>query len=160
MIIKFNSGWSKKEVAILTGLSKGKIEYLDRVGLLKPIRFGSEDMPTLRYTWEHLIALRAYAEMRKHCSLQALREALDYLQLDDPIFHIAKMQLVAYGNKIYWIHDDPKELAEIVSSNMRGQKVFIIKGNELLERLWDTGQDNIVDFASRAKEKPRSRKLA
>lgn len=158
--MKLHSEWSKKEVLQLTGLSRGKLEYLDKVGLLQPIRYGSCDMPIIVYTWEQLVALKAYAEMRKDCSLQALRQALDFLQLEDPITHIAKKQLVACGNKVYWIYDSPQELAVIVSGNMRGQRVFIIKGNELLERLWDEGENNVLDFAARAKEKPCSRRVA
>jgi DNA-binding transcriptional MerR regulator len=148
------SGWTYKEVEQLTGITLGKLRHLDAIGLLKPVRIGSSERPTIRYTWEHLIALRAYAEMRKNCSLQALRDVLKYLNLENPIKYIANRQLVACNNVIYWTDDDDAVTARIVNKEHRNQFVLFIKGNELLERIWENGEGKIVDFEKRAKEKP------
>jgi DNA-binding transcriptional MerR regulator len=145
--------WTRKEVLQLTGLTLSNLEYLDKIGLIQPIRIGLSKKPIVRYSWQHIVALRAYAEMRKQCSLQAFRKALDDLQLEDPWLHISKKQLVAFNNEIYWIPDDPTEYAQLIRGKER-QVVFSITGNELLQGLWSNGENKIVDFAKRAKEKP------
>ena len=161
-IMKIYSEWTKKEVIELTGLSRGKLEYLDRVGLLKPIRYGSLEMPTMRYTWEHLIMLKAYSKIREKCSLQALREAFDFLKLENPMQHIADKRLIACSKKVYWINLDYKEFVTLVSGGNKGQGQFLfaIEGDEILREIWDSGENKVLNFAERAKEKPLSRLTA
>lgn len=150
--------FSKSETAKLTGLAEHKLKYLDRLGLIKATKFGREGQKSWWYRWEDLIALKAYAKLREHCSLQALRDAFDYLKLDNPIQHISDKRLFAFSKKVYWVNLDNPEYAEVISGIQKGQGAFliVIAGDELLQEIWSAGENNVIDFAERAKEKPRS----
>lgn len=150
------SEWTKKEIGKITGLTKSQLDYLERLGWIQPIKIGSEKRPTVLYTWEMLVALQAYTELREECSLQTLRKAVDYLQLNDDVSkHIANKRLVALKNNIYWIDDEPENCYRTLCTGKHiGQIEFNISGNNLLTNIWNKGVNNVVNFAERAKEKP------
>ena len=146
-----DNSWTRLEVSKLAGITPTQLDYLSKLGLVTPKRIGDK-RPVVLYSWSQLIVVRAYAKLRQECSLQALRDAVKYLD-KHPEELLADKRLVAYENKIYWIDDTANELynAVTVSGKGQGQMIMTFTMKDLLEDLRNVGKCEIVDFAERFK---------
>lgn len=154
--------FTKSEAVKLTDLTHHKLQYLDRIGLIKASKFGRYGQKSWWYKWNDLISLKVYFKLREHCSLQMLEKTFETLKLEIPPEGIAEKKLIAFTNKVFWIGSNPDDLFQIVAGAFKkgNQFLFSIEGNELLEEIWQMAEQKKVDIADRAKEKPRSRIVA
>lgn len=152
--------WNRKETVELTGLSSNQLIQLEKFHMVMPSR--DKNLPygyRIGYCWKDLIELRAYKRLREHCSFQALNKAvkiLDELKLSSDF---SDKRLVAYGNNVFWIDDTPESLtAKIIQLTGKnpGQILMTFTYADLLEEIWERSSQ-VVDFASRAREKPLQR---
>jgi DNA-binding transcriptional MerR regulator len=146
-----DNSWTRLEVSKLAGITPTQLDYLSKLELVTPKRIGDK-RPVVLYSWSQLIVIRAYAKLRQECSLQALRDAVKYLD-KHPEQLLADKRLVAYENKIYWIDDTANELynAVTVSGKGQGQLIMTFTMLDLLDDLRNVGKGEIVDFADRFK---------
>lgn len=149
--------WNRAETVKLTGLSSNQLIQLEKNNLVIPSR--DENLPygyRIGYSWKDLIELRAYKRLREFCSFQALSKAvkvLDELKLSTDF---SDKRLVAYGNNVFWIDDSPESLtAKIIQLTGKnpGQVLMTFTYADLLEEIWERSSQ-VIDFSSRAREKP------
>ena len=143
--------WSRTEVSRLSGLSTSQLDYLNRIELIKPKRIGDKRAIVL-YSWGQLLVLRAYAKLREQCSLQALRDAVKYLG-EHPEKLLVDKRLVAFENEIFWIDDTESDVYKTVtlSGKNKGQMIMSFTLQDLVNEVFASGKDNIIDFEKRFK---------
>ena len=151
--------FTRQEVLALSGLSSGKLSYLDRIEFVTPMKTGSKGRPICLYTWEQLLELRIINHLRQDASLQQLRQAKEYLKNVGDTESLASKTLVAVNNKIYLISNRFGEIEKLfveISGKNQGQVVIhsLLKVSEVVKEIWKEAEKaKIVDFASRAKDK-------
>lgn len=154
--------FTRQEALKLSGLSSGKLSYLDSTGLVSPQKLGNSKKPVCLYSWEQLIELRIIHHLRQDASLQQLRQAKEYLKKIGDTESLATKTLVAMNNRIFLLANRPGEIEKLVveiSGKSTGQIVInsLLRVSDVVNELWDMArQDNITDFATRAKDKPEN----
>jgi DNA-binding transcriptional MerR regulator len=98
--------FTRQEALVLSGLSSGKLSYLDKKGIVTPQKLGNSVRPTCLYTWEQLLELRIIHRLRQDASLQQLRQAMEYLKNIGDTESLASKTVVALNNKIIWYQID------------------------------------------------------
>ncbi len=53
------SGFTRQETIHLAGCTSSRLAYLEKVGLVIPYRFGNNGRPTVVFSWEQLLEIRA-----------------------------------------------------------------------------------------------------
>lgn len=172
MFVEKNSvliqGFTRQETLKITGCTSSRLSYLEKVGLVIPQRVGSNKRPTVLYTWEQLLEIRAIRSLRKESvSLQAVRmivKTLNECGFDDSL---RDKLLVIVGDEVLWVNPDwsdfkaPAALTVASKSGKGvGQIVFLVVQPfaEIVKELWDRAKSSkVIDFESfqqRAKAKP------
>jgi len=152
--------FTRQEVIKLSGLTATRLSYLDRIDMVKPLKTNSTKKPTCLYTWEQLLELRCIFKLRENASLIQLRQAKAYLENCFGSDDLAEKQLISVNNVIYLKQDTSDELRHLlieISGKNQGQITSLIffSLNNILVELWEESRHhNIVDFSSRAKQKP------
>lgn len=140
------SDWTRQEAIQLSGLSKGQFEILERQGLLNPIKIGSKRKPTVMYTNDQLICIRACAKLREWFTLQLLKEALgDFLNSSKPK---PNQRLLAWEKQLMWINDNPKEFYEALINADNGKFLTSFTFEDIIKDLATDGAE-LVDFQER-----------
>jgi len=161
-------GFTRQETLKLTGCTSSRLSYLEKVGLVVPTRIGSNKRPTVLYTWEQLLEIRAIKTLRKDVSLQTVRKIVETLNdrgFDDSL---RDKSLVIVGDDVLWVTPDdwsdfevPKALI-VASKGGRGVGEFVLlvvpPFAEIIRELWKAAEESkVIDFESfkqRAKAKP------
>lgn len=163
-------GFTRQETLKLTGCTSSRLAYLEKVGLVIPNRIGSNKRPTVLYTWEQLLEIRAIKNLRKeNVSLQAVRMIVDTLNkcgFNDSL-RDKSLVIVNDGDAVLWVNPDWSDFAmpaalTVASKGGKGVGQFVLlvvpPFAEIVKELWDAAKDsNVVDFESfkqRAKAKP------
>lgn len=160
-------GFTRQETLKLTGCTSSRLSYLEKVNLVVPMRIGSNKRPTVMFTWEQLLEIRAIKNLRKDVSLQTVRKVVDTLNrcgFDDSL---RDKLLVIFGDDVLWIKPDWSDFvpptALIVASKDKssiGQFALLVipPFTEIVNELWETAQaSKVIDFDSfkeRAKAQP------
>lgn len=144
--------WKRSEVIILTGFTYSQIDYLMNQGLINPEKVGG----LWRFTWEELIILRSIARLRDGCSLQKLREAIDFIAPHTGLSD-HHHRLIASQNEVYWIPDTDRDIAQTlihITGKNQGQILASFTVADLVGDLWQVGESKIIDFPNRAEMLP------
>lgn len=153
--------FTRSEVTEATGLTRTQLAYLDKLNLICPIKAGSDKKHTLLYSEKQLIALKTYSKIREKCSLQSLRQAIEYLNEYYPEDLLTDKRLVVCGNKVFWIDDTREERDKIflqISNSREAQIVFSFTISDLVEEI-KKDVSNVINLADRI-NKAYSRKAA
>lgn len=160
-------GFTRQETLRLTGCTSSRLAYLEKVALVVPTRIGSNKRPTVLYSWEQLLEIRAIKTLRKDVSLQTVRKIVDTLNrcgFDDTL---RDKSLVIVGDDVLWVAPDWSDFevpAALLVASKSGKEVgqFVLlvvpPFATIVKELWDAAKDStVVDFESfkqRAKAKP------
>lgn len=149
------SGLTRQETLALTGISSGRLSYLDRTGLVVPEKIGDKH-PIVIYTWEQVFQIKVIDRLREKLSLQEIRKVIEFLETKDYKPSLFKTNLMLIGDKLYWI-EDPSEfqtrvLAVAASGKNKGQVVVQDVGvlSEVIAEL-QKEKHRVLDFDKRAK---------
>jgi DNA-binding transcriptional MerR regulator len=63
-------GFTRTETLALTETTSNRLQYLEKAGLIIPQRIGKSRKPTVIYTWEQVLEIRAIKHLRQEISLQ------------------------------------------------------------------------------------------
>jgi DNA-binding transcriptional MerR regulator len=162
-------GFTRQEVIRLTGCNSNRLSYLEKVGLVTPTRIGSSKKPTVLYTWEQMLEIRAIRDLRREISLQTVRSIVDFLNKSGIDDSLRDKQLVVVNNEVFWVKVDFSDIGQIgaavqrVASRRRkgiGQYLLLVIPPlvDIVNEIWETAsQSQVVDFESfklRAKARP------
>ena len=68
--------FTRQETIKLSGLTGSQISYLDKLGLILPTKHGNPVKPSCLYSFEQVLILKIYAELRKAYTFRQLEPAL------------------------------------------------------------------------------------
>jgi DNA-binding transcriptional MerR regulator len=159
-------GFTRQEAIALSKATSSRLAYLDRINLVVPKKYGNTKKPTVVYTWEQVLELRAINDLREQVSLQTIRKMLDFFAKEGYDPKLRDKHLVALNDDIHWIMPDWSDMPKIMQVASRkdkglGQLVLVVlpARGSLIMAVWDTAnKSNVVDFESfkeRAKESPK-----
>lgn len=147
-------GFTRQEALALTGISSGRLSYLDRTKLVLPIKFGNPKHPKVVYSWQQVLEIKTIERLREKLSLQEIRKVLEFLKLKEhkPSFFLHS--LVFVNSQLYLI-EDLKDFGSIVleaSGKNQGQVVIQEVGpiGDTIAELWKEAQKHhVLDFDKR-----------
>ncbi|MBC1224798.1 MerR family transcriptional regulator [Nostoc sp. UCD121] len=160
------NGFTRQETIALAGTTSNRLQYLERTGLIVPHRYGSTKKPTVIYTWEQVLEIRAIKNLRQEISLQTVRKIIEFL--DDKGFddQLRDKKLVVLNDEVYWVMPDWSDFPRVIKvADKRnqgiGQYILITIPSlfEIVNEIWKAAERseviNLESFKQRAKAKPR-----
>lgn len=158
-------GFTRQETLALTGITSSRLAYLDRTQIVVPQKYGSSKKPTVIYTWEQVLEVRAIANLRRQISLQMVRKLVAFLDQHglDPTLH--DKPLVATPDEVFLVMPDWSDMPQVMKVADRdnqgvGQLVLLVLPplNTVIQDIWEAARTSrIIDFESfrqRAKAQP------
>lgn len=152
------SGFTRQETIALTGISSGRLSYLDRTGLVVPEKFGDKH-PNVVYRWQQILQIKVIDRLREKLSLQEIRKVIDFLGEQHYEPSLFKCNLVFIGEQLYLIENADDFLAIVLeaSGKNKGQIVIHEVGTlaEVISELRkEAKEQHILDFEKRASGTP------
>lgn len=159
------NGFSRQETIALAGTTSNRLQYLERAGLILPERYGKTRKPTVIYSWEHVLEIRAIKSLRQEISLQTVRKIIDFLNKEGFEEQLRDKKLVVLDDEVYWIMPDWSDLPKIMKvadKRNRGigqyMLITIPSLGEVVNEVWQAAENSeVIDFESfklRAKARP------
>jgi hypothetical protein len=159
------NGFTRQETIALTESTSNRLQYLDRTGLVVPQRYGNTRKPTVIYTWEQVLEIRAIKNLRQEISLQTVRKVIEFLNdigFDD---QLRDKKLVVLNDEVYWVMPDWSDFPKVMKvADKRnkgiGQYVLITIPPlfEVVNEVWQVAEISEVihfeSFKQRAKAQP------
>ncbi|MEP0868886.1 MerR family transcriptional regulator [Trichocoleus desertorum AS-A10] len=153
------TGFTRQEALRLTGLTSNQISYLDRIGLVKPKKIGHPKHPTVIYTWEQLLEIKAITRLREKVSPEEMRQAIDYLRSEGYQSSLFQMGLLSFNSKLYWVKDEGELKKKVIELTTRNQGQIVMHtvdpiGDVISEVYEEAKKNYVLDFDKRAKGTP------
>ncbi len=158
-------GFTRQETLALTKTTSNRLSYLDRTGVVVPEKYGNPKKPTVIYTWEQVLEIRAISHLRQKISLQTVRKIIQFLTESGFEDCLRDKHLVVVNDEVYWVMGDWSDMPQVMKvadkhNKYKGQFVLIIipQLDAVIQDIWkEAKKSGIVDFDSfqqRAKAKP------
>ena len=153
-------GFTRTETLALTETTSNRLQYLEMKELVIPQRVGKSRRPTVIYSWEQILEIRAIKHLRQEISLQAVRSIVDFLNESGFDDSLRDKQLVVIDNEVFWIRQDWKDFSEKMPSAMKvagksskgvGQYFLLVIPTltEIVDEVWAVAQaSEVIDFES------------
>ncbi len=164
------SGFTRQETIHLAGCTSSRLAYLEKVGLVIPYRFGNNGRPTVVFSWEQLLEIRAIKNLRKEdVSLQTVRKIIKFLDESGYDNSLRDKQLVVVGDEVFWIKQDWSDFGDNIPTTVKvagknnkevGQYVLLVIPplTDIVSDIWEAAKrSEVVDFKTfeqRAKALP------
>jgi DNA-binding transcriptional MerR regulator len=153
------SGFTRQEALSLTGMTSGKLGYLDKTGLVIPEKLGNPKRPMVIYSVAQIIDLKVISRLREKLSLQEIRRVLEFLKLRNYEQSLFDCNLIFVESELYLIEDWQDFGTKVLkaSGKNKGQVVIheIGKIGEILSDLRSEAQrSKVLDFEKRIKDTP------
>ena len=155
------SGFTRQETIHLAGCTSSRLAYLEKVGLVIPYRFGNNGRPTVVFSWEQLLEIRAIKNLRKEdVSLQTVRRIIKFLDDSGYDNSLRDKQLVVVGDEVFWIKQDWSDFGENMPTTVKvagknnkevGQYVLLVIPplTDIVSDIWEAAKrSEVVDFKS------------
>ncbi|MBD2341833.1 MerR family transcriptional regulator [Calothrix sp. FACHB-156] len=130
-----------------------------------PEKYGNSKKPTVIYSWEQVLEIRAINDLRQKISLQTVRNIVKFLDESGFDISLKDKHLVVVDDQVFWVMPDWSDMPRVMKvadkkSKGLGQFVLIILPpiSDIIKGIWETAKKSkIVDFESfkrRAKAEP------
>ena len=162
--------FTRRETMELAGATSNQLQYLERSGLIVPMREWKQEKkkPEVYYSWEQLLETRAIRNLRKETSLQVIRSVIDFFEKCQLDTSLRTKQIVVVDDEVFWIKRDwsdfGKQISVLKVADKRrkgiGQYTLIVipARQDIVEEVWDVAEKSnvikIEDFRRRAKDRP------
>jgi hypothetical protein len=133
--------------------------------VIVPQKYGNPKKPTVIYSWEQVLEIRAIANLRKQISLQMVRKLVAFLDEHglDPTLH--DKHLVTTPSEVFLVAPDWSDMPRVMKVADRegeglGQLMLMVLPplNTVIQDIWSAAETSqIIDFESfkqRAKTTP------
>lgn len=163
------SGFTRQETMHLAGCTSSRLAYLEKVGLIIPYRFGNNARPTVIFSWEQLLEIRAIKNLRKDVSLQAVKKIIKFLDDSGYDNTLRDKQLVVISEEVFWVKQDWSDFGDNLPATVKvadksnkqiGQYVLLLIPSltDIVNEIWEAAnKSKVIDFKSfeqRAKALP------
>ncbi|AVH65714.1 hypothetical protein CDG77_26380 [Nostoc sp. 'Peltigera membranacea cyanobiont' 213] len=154
------SGFTRQETMHLAGCTSSRLAYLEKVGLVIPYRFGINARPTVVFSWEQLLEIRAIRNLRKNISLQTVRKIIKFLDDSGYDNGLRDKQLIVIGDEVFWVKQDWSDFGENLPTTVKvadksnkqvGQYVLLVIPSliDIVNEIWEAArQSKVIDFKS------------
>ncbi len=158
-------GFTRQETLALTQTTSSRLAYLDRTRVVVPQKYGNSRKPTVIYTWEQLLEIRTIGTLRKHISLQMVRQLVQFLDANGLDTSLHDKHLVTTPNEVFLVRPDWSDMPQVMKVADRGdaglgQLVLLVLPplQTTVQAIWTAAeQSRVIDFESfkqRAKTAP------
>jgi hypothetical protein len=150
-------GFTRQEAIALTKSTSSRLAYLDRVVVVVPEKYGNTKKPTVIYSWEQVLQIRAINDLRKQISLQAIRDIIKSLEENGYDSSLWDKHLVVVNGDIHWVLPDWSDMPKVMQVASKKNKggfgqlvlVAIPTLNDIVKAVWDTAKrSKVIDFES------------
>lgn len=153
------SGFTRQEALSITGITSGRLSYLDETGLVTPQKFGNPKRPKVIYSVEQIIELKVISRLRERLPLQEIRKVLDFLKLRNYKQSLFNCKLIFVDEQLYLIEDWEKfgTIVLTASGSNKGQVVIHDVGQigEVMSDLRrEAERHQVLDFDKRIQGTP------
>jgi DNA-binding transcriptional MerR regulator len=153
------SGFTRQEALSITGITSGRLSYLDETGLVTPQKFGNPKRPKVIYSAEQIIELKVISRLREKLSLQEIRKVLEFLKSRNYEQSLFSCNLIFVDNQLYLIEDWEKfgMMVLTASGKNKGQVVIheVGKIGEVISDLRrEAEKHHVLDFEKRIQGTP------
>jgi len=100
-----SSGFTRQESLSITGMTSGRLSYLDETGLISPEKIGNPKRPKVIYSVEQVIELKVIGRLREKLSLQEIRKVLEFLKARNYEQSLFTCNLIFVDDELYLIED-------------------------------------------------------
>jgi DNA-binding transcriptional MerR regulator len=162
-------GFTRRETLALTETTSNRLQYLERAGLITPTRIGNSTKPTVLYSWEQILEIRAIKSLRQEVSLQTVRKIIEFLDKSGFDDSLGEKQLIVVDDDVFWVRGDWKDFPEQILYVLKvagksrkdvGQYSLIVIPPliDVVNDIWQAAEtSNVINFQSfkdRAKAQP------
>lgn len=153
------SGFTRQEALSITGITAGRLSYLDETELVSPQKFGNPKRPQVIYSVEQIIELKVISRLREKLSLQEIRKVLKFLKDRNYEQSLFNCRLIFVDEQLYLIEnwEDFGTLVLKASGKNKGQVVIheIGKIGEVISELKrEAEKHRVLDFEKRIQGTP------
>jgi DNA-binding transcriptional MerR regulator len=153
-------GFTRTETLALTESASNRLQYLEKAGLVIPQRVEKTRKPTVVYTWEQVLEIRAIKHLRQEISLQTVRRVVIFLNESGFDDSLRNKQLVVIDDEVFWIRLDWQDFPEKMPSAVKvagshgkgvGQYTLLVIPalTEIVNEVWKAARESeTVDFES------------
>lgn len=153
-------GFTRSETLALTETTSNRLQYLEKKELVIPQRVGKSRRPTVIYSWEQILEIRAIKHLRQEISLQAVRNIVGFLNASGFDDSLRDKQLVVIDDEVFWIRQDWQDFSEKMPSAIKvsgrsgkgvGQYVLLVIPTltEIVDEVWEAARKSeVIDFES------------
>lgn len=154
------SGFTRQETLILTDSTSNQLQYLEKQGLIIPQRIGKSRKPTVIYSWEQILEIRAIKHLRKQVSLQTISKIIQFLDKSGVDDHLRDKQLIVLNDEVFWIQKDWSDLQDKIPSVVKvagknniniGQYILLVIPilSNIVQDVWTIAKSSeLIDFES------------
>jgi len=153
------SGFTRQETLSITGMTSGRLSYLDETGLVSPQKIGDSKRPKVIYSVGQVIELKVISRLRERLSLQEIRKVIEFLKRRDYKQSLFDCSLIFVDTELFLI-EDWKEFGMMVlkaSGKNKGQIAIheIGKIGEVISELrMEAEKHQVLDFEKRIQGTP------
>ncbi|WP_334728676.1 MerR family transcriptional regulator [Nostoc sp.] len=152
----------------LTGATSNQLQYLERAGLVIPVReWNGKKKPEVYYNWQQILEIRAIRNLREKTSLQVIRKVLDFFEKYQIDKTLRDKQIVVVDDEVFCVKDW-SDLGEQISALKVADKRGIGIGQytllvipafiDIVDEIWRAAEkSNVIDmeeFRRKAKAEP------
>jgi len=157
-------GFTRQETLALTKTTSSRLAYLDRTDVVVPEKYGNSKKPTVIYSWEQVLEIRAISELRQRVSLQTVREIVQFLDQSGFDASLNDNHLVAVNNDLLWVMPDWSDMPCVMKiagkkGGNLGQFVLVVLPaiSDVINEVWNAAKKStgieFESFKQRAKAK-------
>lgn len=149
------SGFTRQETIALTGISSGRLSYLDRTQLVVPVKFGNPRHPKVVYSWQQVLEIKTIERLREKLPLQEIRKILEFLKERDHQPTFFAHRLVFVNDQLFLIEDLREFGLRVLEASGDGKGQVVIHevgtiGDIIAELTREAERHHVLDFEKRA----------
>jgi hypothetical protein len=159
-------GFTRQETIALTKTTSSRLAYLDRTEVVVPEKYGNSKKPTVIYSWEQVLEIRAINDLRQKISLQTVRKIVGFLDERGFDTSFRDKHIVVVNDEVLWVMSDWSDMPHVMKvadkkNKGLGQFVLIVLPliSDVIKAVWETAKKSkVIDFDSfkrRAKAEPK-----
>ena len=149
------SGFTRQETIALTGITSGRLSYLDRTTLVMPRKFGNPKRPQVVYSWPQVLEIKTIERLREGLSLQEIRKILSFLKQHNHEPTLFVHRLVFVNSQLYLIEDLKDFGMKVLEASGKSQGQVVIHevgaiGDVAAELMKEAERNQVLDFDKRS----------
>jgi DNA-binding transcriptional MerR regulator len=153
------SGFNRQEALSITGITSGRLAYLDKTGLVSPQKIGDSKKPKVVYSVEQIIELKVISRLREILSLQEIRKVLDFLKKRNYEQSLFNCKLIFVDDELYLIEDWKDFGMKVLKASGKNKGQIVIHeigkiGEVLSDLRREAEKHQVLDFEKRIQGTP------